>query len=225
MKLLAGLLVAALLVIVPGVQSASAEEGSRGMGGMKESCDSREAGHAQYRHYGHYPYHLIRYAKEIGLIPDQVTRIKKIRLEFERACLRARAEIGVSDLEIAALMDDEKAAIATIEAKVKQRATAATGLQVAAIRAKRDAMALLTAEQREKDQAIHEKMMEQMQERRGGMGGGSMMQGGGMGGGRMGGGMMQGGEQMEDGMDHDMMQGDQDDSSQQKESQGEHQGH
>ena len=59
--------------------------------------------------------------------------------------------------------------------------------------------------------------------------GGGMMQGGGMGGGRRGGGMgsgmMQGGGQMEGGMDHDMMQGDQDDSSQQKESQGEHQDH
>lgn len=108
-------------------------------------------------------------------------------------------------------MDNEKTAGAAIEAKVKQRATAAAGLQVAAIKAKRDATALLTAEQREKDRAIHEKMMEQMRERRDGMG--SSM--GGTSGGRMGGGMM----------DDGMMQDDHDDSSQQEESQGEHQGH
>ena len=55
------------------------------------------------------------------------------------------------------------------------------GLRVAAIKAKREALALLTSEQREKEKVEHEKMMQQ---RTGGMGGGMM---GGMGGGMMGG--------------------------------------
>lgn len=78
MKLLVGLLVAALLVMVPRVQSVSAEERSRHMGEMKESCSSREVERAQYRHYGHYPYHLITHAKEIGLAKDQITQLKTI---------------------------------------------------------------------------------------------------------------------------------------------------
>ncbi len=202
MKLLMGLLVAALLIVAPSVRSALAQERARHMGEMKERRESHEA---EDPRYGHYLHHLIRHAKEIGLTKDQVAQLKKIRLDFERVCLRARAEIGVSDLDIAALTDDEKATLATIEAQVKQRATAAAGLQVAAIKAKRDAMAVLTAEQRDKEQAIREKMMERMQERQHGMSGG-MMQGGGM-------------------MDDGMMQDDQDDSSQQEEPQGEHQGH
>ncbi|KAB2959178.1 MAG: hypothetical protein F9K13_11290, partial [Candidatus Methylomirabilis oxygeniifera] len=173
MKLWTGVLAAALLIVASEARLVMAQERGRHMGEMKESCESRDADSPRY---GHYPHHLLRHAKEIGLAKDQITRLKTIRLDFERACLRAGAEIHVSDLEIETLMDDEKATLATIEAKVKQRATAATALRIAAIKAKRDAMALLTAEQREKDQAIHEKMMQQM----GGMGGG-MMQGGGMG--------------------------------------------
>lgn len=210
MKLWTGVLAAASLIVASEATLVMAQERERHMGEMKESCSSsRETEHAQYRHYGHYPHHLIKHAKEIGLIPDQITRLKTIRLEFERVCLRARAEIGVSDLDIAALTDDQKADMKAIEAKVKQRATAVAGLQIAAVKAKRDAAALLTAEQREKDQAVHEKMMQQMQEQRGGMGGGMMQDDGQMGG----------------GMDHDMMQGDQDDSSRQEESQDEHQNH
>lgn len=244
MKLWTGVLAAALLIVASEARLVMAQERGRHMGEMKESCESRDADSPQY---GHYPHHLLKHAKEIGLIKDQIARLKTIRLDFERACLRSRAEIHVSDLEIETLMDDEKATLATIEAKVKQRATAATALRIAAIKAKRDAMALLTAEQREKDQTIHEKMMQQMQEQQRGMGGmgggmmgddmtgggrrgggrrggggmgGGMMQGGGQMGGSMGGGMMQGGGMMDDGM----MEGEQDGSSQQEESQKEHQG-
>ncbi|PWB77009.1 MAG: hypothetical protein C3F08_10600 [Candidatus Methylomirabilota bacterium] len=209
MKRFAGFLMAALLVMVPMVQSALANEGLRDMGGMKAQ---REDGDSERHRYGLYLHHLIRHSKEIGLTKDQVAQLKKIRLDFERVCLRAKAEIGVSDLELAALADDEKADMKTIEAKVKQRATAAAGLQVAAIKARREARALLTAEQRDKEQAIHEKMMEQMREQQRGMGG-------------MGGGMMQGGGQMGGGMPNDGMQDDQGDSSQQEEPQGEHQSH
>ena len=68
----------------------------------------------------------------------------------------------VSELELAVLTEDEKADLSAIETKAKERAMLEVGLQMAAIKAKRDAVSLLTPEQREKVTAEREKMMKEM---------------------------------------------------------------
>jgi protein CpxP len=150
----------------------------------------RDRGHEMGTHQestGHFLRHLLKHSKEIGLSADQVAKLKAIQLDLGRTRIRAEADIQVAELELAALVADEKADLSAIESKVKQSETSEIGLRMAAIKAKRDALALLTPEQREKEKAEHEKMMKQM----GGMGGGMM---GGMGGrGMMGEGMMGGG--------------------------------
>ena len=60
-----------------------------------------------------------------------------------------------------ALTDDEKSDIGAIEAKLKQSADVQIGLRVLSVKTRRDALALLTPEQRAKEQAEHEKMMQQ----------------------------------------------------------------
>jgi Spy/CpxP family protein refolding chaperone len=145
----------------------------------------RDRGHdaATYQEStGHYLRHLLKHPKEIGLSADQVARLKTIQLDLNRTRIKTEADIQVAELELASLTEDEKADLAAIEAKVKQSEMLEAGLRVAAIKAKRDALALLTPEQREKEKAEHEKMMQQ----RAGDHGGGMM--GGMGGGMMGGG-------------------------------------
>ena len=130
-----------------------------------------------------------RYAKEIGLKADQITKLKAMQLDLNRTRIKTEAEIQVAELELAALADDEKADLSAIEAQVKQSEMLEVGLRRKAIKAKRDARALLTPEQRGKEEAEHEKMMRQMRRGRGGGMGGGMMEGmEGMGGGMMGGG-------------------------------------
>jgi Spy/CpxP family protein refolding chaperone len=144
----------------------------------------RDHGHGSATHSestGHYLRHLLKHPKEIGLSSDQVARLKAIQFDLSRTRIRTEADIQVAELELAALTEDEKADLSTIEAKVKQSEMLEAGLRVAAIKAKREALALLTPEQREKEKAEHEKMM---QERAGSHGGGMM---GGMGCGMMGG--------------------------------------
>jgi Spy/CpxP family protein refolding chaperone len=151
---------------------------------------SGERGHEAGIHHegaGHYIRHLLKHPKEIGLSAEQVSRLKAIKLDLDRVRIRAEADIQVAEIELAALVEDEKADLSAIESKVKQSETLEIGLRVAAIKAKREAISLLTPEQREKEKAEHEKMMRQMGSGRGG----GMM--GGMGGGMMGGGMMRGG--------------------------------
>jgi Spy/CpxP family protein refolding chaperone len=143
----------------------------------------RDRGHEEATHHesaGHYLRHLLMHPKEIGLSADQVARLKALQLDLNRTRIKTEAEIQVAELELAALTEDEKADLAAIEAKVKQSEMLEVGLRMASIKAKRDAVALLTPEQREKEKAEHDKMMRQ--------------RGGGMRGGR-GGGMMGGSHQ------------------------------
>lgn len=153
----------------------------------------KSGGHDQEEqddHSGHYLKHLLKHAKEIGLTPEQIGKLKAIQLEFKRTEARLEADTKIAKLELHALLEDEQPELAAIKTKVNQLKYAEGALMLAAIKAKRDGMALLTPDQREKDRAHREAMKAKHEEGQsggmGGMGGGGMM--GGMGGGGMSGG-------------------------------------
>ncbi|CUS35106.1 Spy/CpxP family protein refolding chaperone [Candidatus Nitrospira nitrificans] len=153
-----------------------------------------DAGHGQMGHGGHdqddqgdhsgdYLKHLLKHVKEIGLTPEQITKLKSMQLDFKRTEARLEADAKVAKLELHALLEDEQADLIAIQAKVDQLKKAESACLFTVIKSKRNAMAMLTPDQREKDRAVHEHMKSGTQHG-GGMGG--MM--GGMGGGMMGGG-------------------------------------
>ncbi len=174
------------LIVAIAVFPVFADEGhgKRGHGGH----DHEE----QDDHSGHYLKHLLKHAKEIGLTPEQISKVKALQLDFKRSEARLEADAKVAKLELQALMEDEPTDLTAIQAKVDQLKKAEAACLFTAIKSKRTAMALLTPDQREKDRAVHEHMKSGAQH---GDGKGGMMGGrGGMGGmmGGMGGGMMGG---------------------------------
>lgn len=145
-------------------------------------------------HSGQYLKHLLKHAKEIGLTPEQIGKLKALQLDFKRTEARLEADTKIARLELHALLDDEQADLKAIQAKVEQLKKSEGACLFEAIKSKRTAMALLTPDQREKDRAHHERMKSEHEgEHSGGMGdmgGGGMMGGmGGMGRGGMMGGM------------------------------------
>lgn len=110
----------------------------------------------------HYLRHLLKHEKEIGLTADQISKLKAIQLDLARTRIKTEADIQMSELDLAALTEDEQADLSAIESKVKESELLEAGLRVAAIKAKRDAVSLLTPEQREKEKAEHKKMMKEM---------------------------------------------------------------
>jgi Spy/CpxP family protein refolding chaperone len=113
---------------------------------------------------GHYLRHLLMHQKEIGLSEEQVGKIKALQLDLDKTRIRTEAEIEVAERELHEMIRDEKTDLAAIEAKLKQGADLEVGLRLASVKARRNAMALLTPEQREKEKAEHEKMMKKMGE-------------------------------------------------------------
>ncbi len=106
--------------------------------------------------------HLLKHDKEIGLTEEQVKKLKAIELEYDRAHIKAEADIHVAEREWPALAEDEKTDLSALEAKVKQSEMLEVGLRMAAFKARRDALAVLTPEQREKAKVVHEKLMHEM---------------------------------------------------------------
>jgi Spy/CpxP family protein refolding chaperone len=109
----------------------------------------------------HFLRHLVKHQKEIGLSDEQVAKLKEMELNLDRTRIKTEADIMVAEREHAALVEDEKSDLAAIEAKIKQSMDHQLTLRMAVIKTKRDALALLTPEQRIKEKAEHEKMMQQ----------------------------------------------------------------
>jgi Spy/CpxP family protein refolding chaperone len=145
-------------------------------GQMQSGHDQHDQGEAD-DHSAHYLKHLLKHAKEIGLTPEQISKVKAMQLDFKRSEARLEADEKVARVELHALLEDEQADLTAIQAKVDQLQKAEGALQFAAIKSKHNAMALLSPEQREKERKAHEQMKSGGQHG-GGMGG--MM--GGMGG-------------------------------------------
>lgn len=101
---------------------------------------------------------LLRHQEELGLTEEQVAMIKALSLDQDRARIRAKADVKVAERELRDLVSDDKTDLAAIEAKVKERAMLDANLDMIGIKARRELVAVLSPEQREKQKAILERM-------------------------------------------------------------------
>lgn len=159
------ILIGAMTVIVTlgfGAQPSLADpehEDSRAYSRDHGCCREMMTHHA---YAGEHLHHLLKHHKEIGLMDEQVEKLKAIDLDYDRARIKAEAEIHIAERELLALVEDEKTDLSTLEAKVKQSEMLEVGLRMAAYKARRDALEVLTPEQREKAKAAHEKRRQEM---------------------------------------------------------------
>jgi Spy/CpxP family protein refolding chaperone len=107
----------------------------------------------------HYLHHLLRHKKEIGLTEDQVTKLRALSLNWDKTRIKGLADIQVAEREVAALTHDEKTDLAAIESKMKDAKMQEVNLRMAALKTRREALTLLTPDQRQKERAEHETMM------------------------------------------------------------------
>ena len=164
-----------LLIVVMTVFPGFADQGHSMMHGGHDQEEQDD-------HSAHYLKHLLKHAKEIGLTPEQISKLKSVQLDFKRTEARIEADTKVAKLELQALVDDEQADLNAIQSKVDQLKKSEAACLFAGIKAKHQASALLSPDQREKEHALHEHMKSGSQHG-GGMG---MMGQGGMMGGMMG---------------------------------------
>lgn len=110
---------------------------------------------------GHLIRHLLKHEKDIGLTAEQVAKLKDVQLNLDRIRIKTEADIKITERELKALTDDEKSDLSAIEAKLRQSKDLQVGLRMTSIKMRRDVMAVLTSEQREKEKSEHDKVMQQ----------------------------------------------------------------
>ena len=155
---------ASIFALTVGVSGVWANEPGYGKEGHGSGGQSSMGGHGagmMHNSTGHLIRHLLKREKEIGLTAEQVTKLKDMQLSLDKTRIKSEADIQVAERELRALTEDEKSDLGAIEAKLKQSGDLQVGLRLTAIKAKREVLDLLTPEQRAKEKAEHEKMMQQ----------------------------------------------------------------
>ena len=171
MQGVSALVMAGAFTLAMGTAGVSANEPGYGQGGGKDGYGGgghgMRGGHGMgmmHSSAGHLIRHLLKHEKDIGLTADQVTKLKDIQLNLDKTRIKSEADIQVAERELKALTDDEKSDLRAIEAKLRQSEDMQVALRMTSIKTRRDVLALLTPEQRAKEKAEHEKMMQQHQE-------------------------------------------------------------
>jgi len=162
-KTAAACAVASACLLVVGIPNLWANDPSYGHGGGIHGAGGVHGYSKGMMHSGtgHLIRHLLKHEKDIGLTADQVTKLKDIQLNLDKARIKAEADIQIAERELKALTDNEQSDLAAIEAKLRQSEDLQVGLRMTSIKTRRDVMALLTPEQRAKEKSEHDKVVGQ----------------------------------------------------------------
>lgn len=87
---------------------------------------------------------------ELGLTPQQVEALERLRAGFQREAIKKDADLRVAEMDLVALRRADPLDLAQVEAKVREIERLRADLRVARIRTIEQGRAQLTPEQREK---------------------------------------------------------------------------
>ncbi len=93
---------------------------------------------------------MLRYKDELGLSPDQVQSLERLRADFQREAIRRDADLRIAEMDLATLLEKDPVDLGQVEAKVKEIERQRGDLRLARIRAIEQGKAQLSPEQRGK---------------------------------------------------------------------------
>jgi Spy/CpxP family protein refolding chaperone len=103
---------------------------------------------------GDFPYYCVESRtlddKLLGLSDAQLKNITAIATDYEKHSIRTEAEWDLAEVEVEALLRDEKSDMGAIESALKKSEAARTALRQSGVKTSRAVSGVLTAEQREK---------------------------------------------------------------------------
>jgi Spy/CpxP family protein refolding chaperone len=97
----------------------------------------------------------LMHARDLGLTPEQESKLRTLRTEFEKESIRRTAEIRTLEIDLAALLEQERWDLAPIESKVKQIGQLQADLRTARIRALDAGRNVLTPDQLRRVEQLH----------------------------------------------------------------------
>lgn len=118
--------------------------------GMMKKEMRPEHGSAMHEYVNRALHGLFRHQKDLGLSDDQVSKLKTVAVDYEKARIKGEADLKLAEVDVQTLIHNDQADLPTIEAALRKSESAHTVLRLEAIKAMRATVAVLTPEQREK---------------------------------------------------------------------------
>src|SRR5262245_53947091 len=150
--------------------------GGPGMGGPGMQRGQRPGGWQRHAGHGHMrrggrsvAFTALRYQKELGLSPQQVSALQQLGTDAARAGIQRQANVKLARLDLLTMLRTSPVDMAKVEAKVRDMERLKADGLIARIRTNEAAKAQLSAEQQEKLKSLR---MSRWQSRGGGEGGG-----------------------------------------------------
>jgi Spy/CpxP family protein refolding chaperone len=91
---------------------------------------------------------------ELGLTPQQVDTLERLRAGFQREAIRRDADLRVAEMDLVSLRQSDPVDLAQVESKIREIERLRAELRIARVRTLEQGKAQLTAEQREKLRAL-----------------------------------------------------------------------
>ena len=93
---------------------------------------------------------MLRYKDELGLSPDQVQSLERLRADFQREAIRRDADLRIAEMDLTTLLEKDPVDLGQVQAKVREIERLRTDLRLARIRAIEQGKSQLSPEQRGK---------------------------------------------------------------------------
>lgn len=97
---------------------------------------------------------MLDHRDELGLTHDQASRLEALRNDFTREAIRREADIRIAELDLQALLAEERLDMARVEAKIRELGKLRTDLRVERVRTIEQGRGVLTSEQRTRLQGL-----------------------------------------------------------------------
>lgn len=94
----------------------------------------------------------------MSLTAEQVQQLHALKTNYKKTRIKTKAEVDLANIDLHEVLKNEKASLSEIEAQFNNLHALKTKLYMASIKAKRDAKAMLSDEQRSRMDKIHERI-------------------------------------------------------------------
>lgn len=102
--------------------------------------------------------HILKFKEGMSLTAEQEQKLRTLKTNYKKDRIKTKAEVQLASIDLHEVLKNDKASMADIEKEFNKIHALKTKLYMASIKAKRDAKAVLSAEQRARMDKIHERI-------------------------------------------------------------------
>ena len=102
--------------------------------------------------------HILKFKEGMSLTAEQEQKLVSLKTSYKKDRIKTKAEVELASIDLHEVLKNEKASLSDIEAEFNKLHGLKTKLYMASIKAKRDAKAVLSDEQRARMDKIHERI-------------------------------------------------------------------